>query len=168
MNYLLSLVKKERLVLVALPDLAPSPYPVLPCLCPPTNCLATSLYSDIGLRSPSTGVTTKTDPGTSSTISHPFRSHSGRFLGGGVLLPRLGIKGPERYLAGISLWVPACLHPTWVGQSLYSLYSPCSSQPAEQCSAAPDGATTWPGISEVGRGRGWPLLDKPGISAANA
>lgn len=120
-NYFLRLAKKKRLVLGALPDLAPSPYPLLSCLCPPTNCLATSLYSDIGLRSP-TEVATKIAPGTSSTISHPFQSRRGRFLGGGVLFTGLGIKGPERYLAGISLWVHACLHTTWVPSS-YILFT---------------------------------------------
>uniref|UniRef100_G3U074 Stromal interaction molecule 1 n=1 Tax=Loxodonta africana TaxID=9785 RepID=G3U074_LOXAF len=49
------------------------PYPTLPCLCSPTNCLATSLYSNIDLRSPSIGIATKTDLSTSSSISPSFQ-----------------------------------------------------------------------------------------------
>lgn len=101
----------KRLVLSAFPDPAPTPSPALSCLCPPTNCLAVSLCTHVGPMSPSTGIATRTDLGTSSQFPLPFRTAGGRILGGGAHSPDWAPKAQsglqQAFLHGKPAFLPA-------------------------------------------------------------
>lgn len=92
------------LVLSALPNLSPSPYPTLPCLCPPINCLPSPFIVMLTVGLILLELPLKLTWALYLQFPLDFRTPGGRFLGGGAPFFRLGTKGPVWSPASISPW----------------------------------------------------------------